>query len=190
MKQLLMILFLTGIVIPAIADTPGKATNHPCKVTLQNVSSLSEYTLYWKKHYGDTTIVVTSDTSIIIPGSGGAPDGAEFWGIHKKTEKSTDTIQFSNYYNPDYVLLLNGMRGDSIRYMQDVLSNENKIVKTENQDSITNKQLVLDAEKVARNQSLKNILLGALAGAALGGLTWFFIRKQKRKQQEVNAAKP
>jgi hypothetical protein len=186
MKQLLIILFLSGNIFPVMADTPGKATNHASKVTLQNVSSLSDYTLYWRKHYGDTTIIVSADTSLVIPGSGGAPDGAEFWGINKKTKKSTDTISFSNYYAPDFVVLLNGMRGDSIRYMQDELSNQNEIVETANKDSINNKQLILDAEKITRNHTLRNVLLGALAGAALGGLTWFFIRRRKKKQQEVS----
>ncbi len=190
MKQLLSILFLSGNIFPAAADTPGKATNHPSKITLQNAASLSEYTLYWKKHYADTTIIVTADTSIIIPGSGGAPDEGKFWGIHKKTKKSTDTITFSNYYDPDYVLLLNGMRGDSIRYVQEELSNENEIVKTANKDSISNKQLVADAEKITKNHQLRNILLGALAGAALGGLTWFFIRRRKKNQQETNTSTP
>jgi hypothetical protein len=188
MKQLLIILLLISNIAPAIADTPGKATNHPNKVTLQNAASLSEYTLYWKKHYADTTIIVTGDTSLVIPGSGGAPDGAEFWGINKKTKKSTDTIIFSNYYAPDYVLLLNGMQGDSIRYMQEKLSNQNEIVKTGNKDSISNKQLVADAEKITKNNQLRNILLGALAGAALGGLTWFFIRRRKQKQQQTTEA--
>ncbi len=190
MKQLLIILFSSGNILTALADTPGKATNHPSKITLQNVTSLSDYTLYWKKHYQDTTIIVTADTSLVIPGSGGAPDEAWFWGIHKKTNKSTDTITFANYYDPDYVLLLNGMRGDSIRYMQEELSNENEIVKTANKDSINNKQLVLDAEKVTRNHTIKNVLLGALTGAALGGLTWFFIRRRKKKQQDAMATKP
>jgi hypothetical protein len=186
MKQLLIATFLTSTISTALADTPGKATNHPSKVTLQNAASLTEYTLYWKKHYGDTTIIVTGDTSLVIPGSGGAPDEAQFWGIHKKTNKSTDTITFSNYYNPDYVLLLNGMRGDSIRYTQQELSNQNEIVKTANKDSITNKQLILDAEKITKNHTLRNVLLGTLAGAALGGLTWFFISRRKKKQQEAS----
>jgi hypothetical protein len=190
MKQLSLCIVSLLSASVCMADTPGKATNHPSKVTLQNVSSLNDYTLYWKKHYDDTTIIVTDDTSLVIPGSGGAPDEAWFWGIHKKTNKSTDTITFSNYYDPDYVLLLNGMRGDSIRYMQDELSNQNEIVKTANKDSINNKQLVLDAEKVTRNHTLKNVLLGALAGAALGGLTWFFIRRRKKKQQEATATNP
>jgi hypothetical protein len=185
MKQILISFLLSSTILTAAADTPGKATNHASKVTLQNVSSLGDYTLYWRKHYHDTTIIVTGDTSLVIPGSGGAPDGATFWGIHKKTKKSTDTITFSNYYDPDYVLLLNGMRGDSIRYMQDELSNQNEIVKTANKDSISNKQLVLDAEKVTRNHTLKNVLLGALAGAALGGLTWFFIRRRKKKEKDA-----
>jgi hypothetical protein len=185
MKQLLISFLLSSTILTATADTPGKATNHASKVTLQNVSSLGDYTLYWKKHYGDTTIIVTDDTSLVIPGSGGAPDGAEFWGIHKKTKKSTDTISFSNYYAPDFVVLLNGMRGDSIRYMQDELSNQNEIAETANKDSITNKQLVLDAEKITRDHTMRNVLLGALTGAALGGLAWFFIRRRKKKQQEA-----
>jgi hypothetical protein len=190
MKHLLITVFLSSHLLIVLADTPGKATNHDSKVSLQNVSSLNNYTLYWKKHYGDTTIVITADTSLVIPGSGGAPDGAEFWGIDKQTKKSTDTIFFSNYYSPDYVLLLNGMRGDSIRYIQEELSNANEIVKTENTDSISNKQLVLDADKITKAHLLKNVLLGALAGVALGGLTWYFIKRRKKKKTAENQSTP
>jgi hypothetical protein len=185
MKQIILLGFgmlMAGI---AMADTPGKATNHPNKVTLQNVAALQDYTLYWHKHYGDTTLVVAADTSLIIPGSGGAPDGAEFWGIHKKTKRSTDTLHFDNYYDPDYVVILSGVSQDSIRYNQQQLTNANEVVETANKDSIANKQLVFDAEKMQQNHTLKNVLLGALAGAALGGLTWFFIKRRKKKQQEV-----
>jgi hypothetical protein len=185
MKQLLIVFLLNTIASAVLADTPGKPTNNSNKVTLQGVASLGDYTLYWKKHYGDTTIIVTGDTSLVIPGSGGAPDGADFWGIHKKTKKSTDTISISNYYSPDYVLLLSGMKGDSIRYVQDELSNANKITETVNKDSITNKQLVADAEKITENHTWRNVLLGTLAGAALGGLAWFFISRRKKKKEEA-----
>jgi hypothetical protein len=188
MKQLLLIFFLATGTLPATADTPGKPTNNPSKVTLQNAASLGDYTLYWKKHYADTTIVITGDTSLIIPGSAGAPDGAQFWGIHNRTKKSTDTISFSNYYDPDYVLLLNGMRGDSIRYVMEDLSNANKIVETANKDSISDKQLVLDAEKATKNYWFKKVLMGAVTGAALGGLLWLFVRMRRKKQANQKTA--
>jgi hypothetical protein len=185
MKRLLLFGLWMMIVGTSLADTPGKATNHANKITLQNVGSLQDYTLYWHKHYGDTTLIVEADTSMVIPGSGGAPDGADFWGIHKKTKRSTDTLHFDNYYDPDYVVLLNGMRGDSIRYDLSELTNANAVVETANKDSIANKQLVVDAEKMQQNHTFKNVLLGALAGAALGGLVWFFIRRRKKKQTTV-----
>jgi hypothetical protein len=187
MKQVLFFGFGMMVMGTAIADTPGKATNHPNKVTLQNVAALKEYTLYWHKHYGDTTIIVNADTSLVIPGSGGAPDGADFWGIHKKTNRSTDTLHFDNYYDPDYVVILNGVSQDSIRYNKEQLTNANEVVETANKDSIANKQLVIDAEKMQKSHLLKNILLGALAGAALGGLVWFFVRRKKKKQAAATA---
>ncbi len=183
MKYLSVTAALLLSLLSVFADTPGKATNHPSKVSFQNVESLAGYTLYWHKHYGDTTVLFSSDTSFIIPGSGGAPDGAECWGIDKKTGKSTDTISFSNYYSPDYVLLLNGLRGDSIRYDMTELSNANEVVETvaAAKDSISNKQLLVDAEQFTQQHQLRNILLGSLAGAAIAGLVWFFIRRRKRK---------
>lgn len=183
MKQLIFTTALLAATSLALADTPGKPTNHPIQITLQNVASLQDYTLYWKKYYEDTTLVVAADTSLKIPGSGGAPDGAEFWGIHKKTGRSTDTIRFSNYYSPDQVVLLNGMHGDSIRYDLSELSNANQVTETANKDSIANKQLLVDAETITKDHTLKNILLGTLAGAALGGMAWFFIRRRKKQQQ-------
>jgi LPXTG-motif cell wall-anchored protein len=183
MKRLIVTTALLAATAGTWADTPGKATNHPSTVTLQNVAALQNYTLYWHKHYGDSTLTITADTSIAIPGSGGAPDGAEFWGIHKKTGKSTDTLSFSNYYDPDYVVILSGVRNDSIRYQKELLSNRNETVATVNPDSIANQQLVTDAEKVVRNKTFTNVLLGAAAGAALGGLAWFFIRRRKKRQQ-------
>jgi hypothetical protein len=187
MKQVLLFGFGMMVMGPTMADTPGKATNHPNKVTLQNVAALKDYTLYWHKHYGDTTIIVNADTSLVIPGSGGAPDGADFWGIHKKTNRSTDTLHFDNYYDPDYVVILSGVSQDSIRYNREQLTNANEVVETANKDSIANKQLVIDAEKMQKSHLLKNILLGALAGAALGGLVWFFVRRKKKKQAVATA---
>lgn len=183
MKQLIVLVVFAISIFTAQADVPGKATNHGNKVTLQNVAALKDYTLYWHKHYEDTTITVSSDTSLIIPGSAGAPDGANFWGINKKTGKSTDTIQLSNYYDPDYVLIFSGIQGDSIRYSKQQLSNANTIVDTDNKDSIANKQLVLDAEKIKQNNTLKNVLLGAATAIALGGLAWFFINRRKKKKE-------
>lgn len=183
MKQLILAALLAISFQAVKADTPGKATNHANKITLQNVAALKDYTLYWHKEYGDTTIIISSDTSLVIPGSGGKPDGAEFWGVHKTTKRSTDTLQFSNYYAPDYVVILSGIQRDRFQYTQEQLSNENTIVKTENKDNIANKDLILDAEKIQNNHQLKNILLGAAAGVALGGLTWFVINRRKKKQQ-------
>lgn len=187
MKQVLLFGFGMMIIGATLADTPGKAKNHPNRVTLQNVAALKDYTLYWHKHYGDTTLVVEADTTLEIPGSAGAPDGADFWGIHKKTKRSTDTLHFDNYYDPDYVVILNGVSQDSIRYNREQLTNANEVVETANKDSIADKNLVIDAEKMEQKHLLKNILLGALAGAALGGLVWFFVRRKKKKQAAVTA---
>jgi hypothetical protein len=183
MKKLTFTIIFIWAVILVRADEPGKKPNNPCRVTLQNVGSLKDYTCYWKKHYEDSTIIIVNDSSIIIPGSGGAPDGAEFWAINKKTKKSTDTIRFANHYSPDYVLILAGVNNDSIQYKTTELSNENRYVETSKADTgaIANKDIVADAEKSEKKHYSKIILLCAGAALAAGLLLWLYFRRRKKQ---------
>jgi LPXTG-motif cell wall-anchored protein len=180
-----ILLLLTCIVncFAAIADTPGKAKMHESKVSFQNVKQLKDYTFYYDFNYGDNHGAITADTSLIIPPSGGAPDGFIFWGINNRTKKSTDTILFSNYYAADAVIILSAVKNDSIQYSNTPLSNANEILSEGNTDNISNKQLIADAKKAKQNHYIKVGLFSLAGAAALGGLIWFFLRRRKKKEQ-------
>ncbi len=165
----------------AYADVPGKPTNNPSNITLQNVAALSDYTIYWSKHYDDTTIVISKDTTISIPGSAGAPDGAICWGIHKKTGQSTDTLSFSNHYNPDNVVVITGITGGKIQYSLQELSNANKVVTTTDKDSIADKKLVKAAEAVEKKHTGRATLLAVFAAVGLAGITGLLLYRRKQK---------
>lgn len=164
------------------ADTPGKATMHDSKVSFQNIKKAQGYTFYYDYKYGDKQGIVNSDTSLIIPSSGGAPDYFIFWGINKTTHQSTDTITFPNYYAPDAVIILSAVTNDSIRYTNTALSNANEIVSEGNTDSIANKQLIADAKAAKRSHYIQKGFLYFAGIAGLGGLIWFFIQRKKKKK--------
>lgn len=182
--RLYALLAITSILSSgAKADTPGKKEMHESKVSFQNVKQWSGYSFHYNFHYGDDSGIITADTTLVIPGSGGAPDGFEFWAIKNKTGKSTDTITFYNYYDPDKVIILTGFQGDSIRYSNADLSNANEIVTNTNTDSIANKSLVKEAAAVKRNHYYKIAAYSGAALIALAALIWFFL--QRRKKQGV-----
>lgn len=185
MKQWIIAIAAMATTGSVFADVPGKPKNHPSKVSLQNISSLSGYTVYWQTEH-EEKVVVKADTGFIIPGSAGGPISAECWAVNKKTGATTDTIRFSNYYDPDHVVLFNGIKADNLlRYDISDLSNENEVVETKNKDSIANKQLVIDAEQMTQNHTLRNVLLGGAAGLAVGGIAWFVIRRRKKKAADT-----
>ncbi len=177
-------IFVTCIAIACIlilkADEPGKPVNHDRRVTIQNIVSLKDFTCYWHKHYGDSTITLSGDTMMLIPGSGGAPDGAEFWAVNNKTKKSTDTIYLSNHYDADLVMGLEGVTGNSISYSSTSLSNANKLVETKDTNAVNNKELVKEADAESQKHYTKIILLCTGAALAIGLLVWLYI-KRKRK---------
>jgi LPXTG-motif cell wall-anchored protein len=109
----------------------------------------------------------------------GAPYSYLFWGINNASKKSTDTIHFRNYYAPDYVIIINAVKQDSIYYSRKELSNSNQIVSEGNTDSIANKQLITDAKKAKQQHYTKNILFYLAGIAGLGGLIWFFVKRKK-----------
>jgi hypothetical protein len=164
----------------AIADSPGKKEMHESKVSFQNVQQLAGYTFYYQFHYSGNTGTFTADTTLVIPPSGGAPDGVELWAINNKTKKSTDTITFNNYYSPDEVIIISGLKNDSITYTKTGLSNSNEIVSDTNTAVITNKELVKEAESVKKNHYYKIAAYSGAALIALAALVWFFIRRRNK----------
>lgn len=171
------------------ADTPGKAKMHDSKISFQGVKDIPGYTFYWVLEHGDKPDIISMDTSFYMMSSGGAPYGYYFWGINNNTKKSTDTVRFYNYYSPDYVIILNGVKNDTVSYTTKELSNANDIVSEGNTDSITNKQLIADAKAAKRSHYYKVAGLITAAVVALGGLTWFFIRRRQKRNQEQDLKK-
>ncbi len=179
MKQVLTaILFLSFFY--SFADTPGKAKMHDSKVSFQNLDSLTNYKFYYQPNYGNGDSVLTlKDGSIIIPSSGGAPDGISFWGVNTSTQKHTDTVNVPNYYAPDYVFIINKIENDSIYYTKKELSNKNNIVNEGNTDSIANKELIANAKKAKQNHYFKISGFVALGVVAMGGIVWYVRRRKK-----------
>lgn len=167
-----------------LADTPGKAVMHDSKISFQGINNITGYSFYWAMERGGNADAVTTDTSFYLMASHGAPYSYSFWAINNNTKKSTDTIHFSNYYSPDYVIILNAVTNDSVYYTRKELSNANEMVNEGNTDSIANKQLVADAKAVKRNHYVKISLFVFAALAATGGLIWFFVRRKKKKMPE------
>jgi hypothetical protein len=164
----------------SFADTPGKAKMYPSKVSFQNLDSLTNYTFYYRTRYGNgDTAYILKDGSIIIPSSGGAPDGIWFWGVNKSTKKYTDTVSVDNYYAPNYVFIINKIENDSIYYTKKELSNENNIANEGNTSDITDKELIADAKKAKQNHYIKIGGFIALGVGALVGIVLFLKRKKK-----------
>lgn len=114
-------LLLTIIVLSFFnvkADTPGKAKMHESKVSFQDIKKIAGYTFYWKEEDKDKYDTIISDSTLILASSAGATYSYLFWGINNVTKKSTDTIQFHNYYTPDYVVIIKEVKLDSIYYSQ------------------------------------------------------------------------
>lgn len=179
-KRTLLAVIGIALLQLAMADTPGKKEMHASKVTFQNVQQLAGYTFYYHFHYGDAKGLFSSDTTLVIPPSGGAPDGFELWAVNNKTNKSTDTVTFSNYYSPDEVIILSGVKNDSLLYSRAGLSNKNEIVSDANTGSITNKALVKEAEAVKKKHYYKIAAYSGAALIALAALIWFFVHRRRK----------
>lgn len=183
-KKIIPLVVVFFCMANSFADTPGKATMYDSKISFQGIKNLTGYTFFWAMDRSDKTDTINNDVSLNMMSSRGAPYSYSFWGISNSTKKSTDTIQFSNYYSPDYVIILNAVKNDSIYYTRKELSNANGIVSEGNTDSIANKQLVADA-MATKHKHYTKFGLFALAGAvALGGLIWFFVTRRKKKSTE------
>lgn len=186
MKKTITYFFYSLIFIfIAKADVPGKEKMNESKVVLQGLSNLKGYTFYYVYHYGNKSGSIGSDTTLIIPPSGGAPDGIELWAVNNKTGKSTDTLAFNNYYDADEVILFKKIEMDSIYYDKKELSNKNGIVEEGNTDSINNRQLVTEARQIKKSHYTRIIFLSLAGLIALTALVWIFIRKRKAQKEKT-----
>jgi len=179
-KIIFVIAFVSFFNIDLLADTPGKPVMHSSTVTFQGVKQIAGYTFYWEEIDSGKPDTITTDRSVYMAASAGRPFMYRFWGINDINRRSTDTIHFLNHYSPDYVVILEKVKEDSIYCTQKELSNANTIVSEGNTDSIANKQLIADA-KSAKQKHYTKIGLFVLAGlAALSGIVVFFIRRKKK----------
>ena len=152
------------------ADAPGKRSMFESKVTFKNIPRQGDYIFYWKGRY-DSAHAFTIDSTFIIPGSGGAPMDGSFWGVNKNTNQSTDTLFFSNYYAPDFIIKLDTISNSKLLYSKEQVSNSNN--GSYNGDNDYSKD-------EGTNRSTKIILFSSISLIALILLIWYFIRRKSK----------
>ena len=168
MIKKILLLILCFNLFKTNADSPGNSPMDQNKVSFTNISRLSDYTFYWRLQE-DSAAVFNRDSIFIIPGGRGAPRNAIFWGVNKKSTISTDTLSFSNYYSPDYVITV------------DTITAANKILYTKHEISNSNSRTSFgDNTNDAPRRSNKVILFSAISLVALVLLVWFFIRRKNK----------
>ena len=154
----------------ANADAPGKVAIADSKITFKNIAKQSDYIFYWKGEY-DSAKAFSVDSAFIIPGSGGKPMNAMVWGINKKNNTSTDTIFFSNFYAPDFIVTLDTISNNKLLYSQTQVSNSND----GNYYGSSG-----DSSGDTKSPEHSNIILfSVISLIALILLIWFFIRRKK-----------
>ena len=154
----------------ANADAPGKRSMFESKVTFKSISKLSDYVFYWKGEY-DSANAFNIDSTFIIPGSGGAPLSAIFWGMNKKTSESTDSIFFDNYYAPDFIITLDTISNNKLLYSKSKVANSNDgSYYGDNSGDDSG-----DSKSTGRNNI---ILFSVISLIALILLIWYFIRRK------------
>ena len=155
----------------ANADAPGKVAIADSKITFKNLAKQSDHIFYWKGEY-DAAKVFTADSTFIIPGSGGKPMNAMVWGIDKKTNASTDTIFFSNFYAPDFIITIDTVSNNKLLYSQEQKPNSN------NGNYYGNSN---DSSVNTKSPGHTNIILfSVISLIALILLIWFFIRRKNK----------
>lgn len=167
-----LFIFLCLCTIKSNADAPGKQPMSESKISIQNISRLADYDFYWQVEY-DSAKSIMVDTILLIPSSGGAPYNAAFWGVHKTTKQSTDTLSFENYYAPDYLIMIDTIANNKFRYTKKEISNNNAGGVSGDKDDLD----------YAKNSSTKIILLSAISLIALILLVWFFIRRKNTTKE-------
>ncbi len=110
----------------ACADSPGKKNMYESKISIRNTDHLIGYDFYWSME-GDSATVFNHDSSFTIPGSAGRPMNAALWAVNKKTNLSTDTLFFSNYYAPDYLITFDSVSaGNKLVFIKSSIANSNE----------------------------------------------------------------
>ena len=174
-KTLLFLIAFLFFWIHSFADTPGKKAMSDSRISFKNIGNLSDYTFFWQGEY-DSATIVKSDTTLIIPGSGGRPMNATFWAVNNKTQVNTDTIFLSNYYAPDYSISIDTVYGNKLSFTKNVISDHNS-----GGDRITD-----TIDKNRNSGQFSNIgILCAASLIALVLLLWLFIKKRARFKQKM-----
>ncbi len=184
-KQSLLILAFFMLSSIAWADVPGKREMKSCTIRIQGIATFNDYRFYYVNNYGEEKNLFRTDTNLIIPGSGGAPFSLFVWAINNKSNKSTDTLVFDNYYSPNKVVTIRKIENDSIKLEESEFSNDNKIVETVNDQEIVNKDIATEAKKAEKKQSVTIFIFGAIGIIALGGIAWLYMRLKKNKQKTI-----
>lgn len=180
-----ILIFMSLVCLQARADMPGKKSMAESKVTFQDLNKFKDWEFHWEAEYGGGKGIMSGDTSVAIPGSGGAPADAYFWAINKSTGKSTDSIHFSNYYDPDYIVILKSIAADTLAYKMVSLTNANAEGDEDKgglQD-VKNKKLIEDARDIAYSKNTKYFIYIGLPLLALIILIVYFIKRKKRTSE-------
>lgn len=151
------------------ADAPGKRAMSESRISIKNITRLTGYDFYWK--FGDNAeTMVTEDTSVSLPGSGGAPYNAIFWAINKASNTSTDTLHFENYYAPDFEVTIDTIVNNKFRYQKKEIANNNA-------------GGIFDGDKNGTGSRSTTIyVLAGISLLALILLVWFFMKKKNSSQ--------
>jgi hypothetical protein len=153
----------------AIADAPGKVAIADSKITFKNIAKQSNFIFYWKGEY-DSAKSFIAESTFIIPGSGGKPMNAMVWAIDKKTNAGTDTIFFSNFYAPDFIVTVDTISNNRLLYSKEQVANSNDGNYYGNSGDKPD-----DSKSLRQN---KIILFSVISLTALILLVWFFIRRK------------
>jgi LPXTG-motif cell wall-anchored protein len=167
-----------------LADMPGKRSMADSKVTFQGLTNLKGYQFHWYAEYGGDAHVVNGDTTLIVPSSGGSPAEAYLWAVNKTTGEVTDSIPFSNYYDPDYIVVVKAIEGRKLSYTSRKLTNANAKGEEDKADfsDVKDKSLVEHARQAAKasNTDTKSLLYIGVPVVALGLLAFVFIRRKRK----------
>ena len=154
------------------ADTPGKQSMNSSKVVIENINRLTDYDFYWQPEY-DSAKLVNSDTTFVIPSSGGAPYNATFWGVNKATKHSTDTLSFENYYAPDLLITVDSINNNKFHYSKKEISNSNAGGVLGDNNSTK-----------PGDRPTKLILYSSISLIALILLVWYFMRRKTKTDED------
>lgn len=180
--KIFVFLFVAFAFLVVRADSPGKRAMSDSKITFQDVAKLGGYDLVWTRKYDTSHIIFHTDTSLILPSSGGAPDAAEVWGINKTTGQNTDTIFFENYYSPDYVIIFDTLTNGKLLYQKRTLSNANETSSSDT-SGIANKDLIKEAETARTDHNTKITILAVSSVLALTAIIFFFVHRRNKNKR-------